>query len=144
MCPRPTPRPMARPPRASGRAARTARPRPGIVVKSIGDELGISLEPELHGDATAAQQNARKVGPGKMRHVEASQFFIKEAVRRRLVKLVKCDGKDNNVMRLGNEKKKCAKDLGTQKKEVNKYTCLYNHYKVVNNSVHYFYTVIGQ
>ena len=43
----------------------------------------------IEGDASAAHQNAAKLGPGRIKHLEASAYFIKEAARKKVLKLVK-------------------------------------------------------
>ena len=67
----------------------------GLYVKHVLEELGYPSEIWLEGDATAAQANASKMAPAKLRHLETSEMFIKEAVRRKLVKLRKVKSCDN-------------------------------------------------
>jgi len=64
----------------------------GLYAKSVFAECGVDVDVELVGDSTAAMQNAAKLGPGKMRHMERNDLFVKEAIRQRLLKIVKAKG----------------------------------------------------
>ena len=67
----------------------------GLYLKQLGQEFLIELEVVLHGDASAALQNAAKLGPGKIRHLETSQLLIKEAIRKRVVRSRYVKGTEN-------------------------------------------------
>ena len=66
-----------------------------IYIQKVAAELLISVDITLMGDSTAAMANAAKLGPGRIRHLEAAQMAVKEAVRRKLVRLRKVDGSLN-------------------------------------------------
>ncbi len=61
----------------------------GLYARSIFAECGVSVDVELVGDSTAAMQSAGKLGPDRLRHIERHELFVKEAIRKTLIKLVK-------------------------------------------------------
>ena len=60
-------------------------------------EMRVDVNIVLEGDASAAYQNANKLGPGKVKHLEASAYFIKEAVRKKAVRIQKIPRKINTA-----------------------------------------------
>ena len=61
----------------------------GMYVQQVLAEAGLPGKMCLHGDATAALQNAMKLSGGRMRHLKSAQSFIKQVVKDELVTLVK-------------------------------------------------------
>jgi hypothetical protein len=51
----------------------------------------------MFGDASTAQSNAMKLGPGRLRHLEKQDMFIKEVVRTKQACCVKVSGKTHVV-----------------------------------------------
>jgi hypothetical protein len=72
--------------RALSRAATEA-----MYAKRVLAEMGAECTPTLFSDASAALANAERLGPGRMRHLMVSAMYVKELVRRRLVRLQKID-----------------------------------------------------
>ena len=68
----------------------------GMYVQQVLAEAGLPGKMCLHGDATAALQNAMKLSGGRMRHLKSAQSFIKQVVKDKLVTLVKI-GTDENT-----------------------------------------------
>ena len=66
-----------------------------LYVKQIFDELGLKNEVIEETDASAAFQAAQKLSGSRMRHLETAEAFIRQIVKRRLVKLRKIPGGDN-------------------------------------------------
>ena len=66
----------------------------GLYIKHVCKELGMPVEIELLGDASAALANAKKLGPGRIRHLETYQMFIKEALRKKLLRSKQLSGKN--------------------------------------------------
>ena len=66
-------------------------------VKDLFGELGYPMSIVLASDATAALRNASNLGPGRLIHVDRLAMFVKEVVRRELVKLEKIDTKLNDA-----------------------------------------------
>ena len=67
----------------------------GLFVKHVLAELGIEAVVTLHGDSAAALANATKLGSGRIRHLEAQEVFVKEAVRLRLLRLARVPSRQN-------------------------------------------------
>jgi len=61
----------------------------GLYWKQITAEMGIRTEIILQGDASAANLNAARLGPGRIKHLEAACYFIKEAIRKKLLRSIK-------------------------------------------------------
>jgi hypothetical protein len=59
--------------------------------------MGVKVNAIVANDASAALANARKLGPGRMRHVETQALFLKGLVRNGTVKLEKNTSKDNDA-----------------------------------------------
>jgi len=68
----------------------------GLYLKQVLAELGVESTVTIEGDASAAYRSAEKLGPGKVKHLEVSAYFIKEAVRKRMVKVHKVP-RDQNL-----------------------------------------------
>ena len=66
-----------------------------LYVKQIFDELGLKNEVILETDASAAFQAAQKLSGSRMKHLEMADAFIRQIVKRRLVKLRKIPGGEN-------------------------------------------------
>ena len=58
-------------------------------------EMGVKVRILMKGDSSAAKQNASKLGPGRLKHHHTSDFFVKEAIRKKLLRDLKIDGKLN-------------------------------------------------
>ena len=58
-----------------------------LFLKNILTEMRLDVDIIIEGDATAALKNSMKLGPGKIRHLESTQFFVEEAIRRRLLRV---------------------------------------------------------
>ena len=67
----------------------------GIGIKSLMADLGIIVDIEVVQDSTAAKGTASRIGIGKIKHLDVGWLWIQEAVKSRLIKLVKIDGKEN-------------------------------------------------
>ena len=67
----------------------------GLGLKSVAADLGISYDLELLTDATAAMGIARRLGIGKIRHLDTSILWIQQKVRDRELLLTKVPGKEN-------------------------------------------------
>jgi hypothetical protein len=78
--------------RALSRAACDA-----IWIQGVAEEFGINLSIEIFCDSTAAECNSKKLGPGKMKHLELAAYAIKEMVRRRMLKVEHQDGIENSA-----------------------------------------------
>ena len=53
----------------------------GIGLQSIATDLGISFSLQLRTDATAAMGMCRRLGIGKIRHLDTSLLWVQEKVR---------------------------------------------------------------
>jgi len=60
-----------------------------VYVKRMLSELNLEVDILLQGDASAAYRNADKLGPGKVKHLETSAYYIKEAIRKKVVRTEK-------------------------------------------------------
>jgi hypothetical protein len=78
--------------RALSRAACDA-----IWIQGVGHEFGMELDIQIFCDSTAAECNAKKLGPGKMKHLELAAFAVKEMIRRRMLKVEHQDGVENSA-----------------------------------------------
>ena len=61
----------------------------GLYLKQIASELGLSVKITVKGDASAAYKSAERLGPGKIKHLEVGAYFVKEAVRKKYLHVVK-------------------------------------------------------
>ena len=68
----------------------------GIYVKKVLTEFGIEAEIEMDTDASAAYQAASKMSGGRLRHLEVADKFIRQAVKRKLLKLHKTGTLENS------------------------------------------------
>ena len=67
----------------------------GIGLNSVGADLGIMYHLEMLTDATAAMGIARRLGIGKIRHLDTSLLWIQQKVRNKDIALTKVAGKEN-------------------------------------------------
>jgi hypothetical protein len=67
------------------------------ILRWMGIEMGVKVEAIVANDASAALANARKLGPGRMRHVETQALFLKGLVRNGTVRLEKNTSQDNTA-----------------------------------------------
>ena len=67
----------------------------GIGLRSIAADLGITLPLTLKTDATAAMGMARRLGIGKIRHLDTALLWVQQAVRSGEVDLQKVAGAEN-------------------------------------------------
>ena len=67
----------------------------GLGLRSIGHDLGISLALKLWTDATAAMGMARRLGVGKIRHLDTSLLWVQQQVRTGDFTLEKVPGQEN-------------------------------------------------
>ena len=58
--------------------------------------MGVTVRVRLKADASAALSNAKKLGPGRMKHVMLNAMYIKEAIKARLLSVEKI-ASGNNV-----------------------------------------------
>ena len=58
-------------------------------------DMGWTLKPRLHSDATAAIGIAKRRGLGKVRHLHCTDLWVQEKVRNGDIKLLKILGTDN-------------------------------------------------
>ena len=58
-------------------------------------DLGLEMEVELSVDANATIGMLCRSGRGKLRHIEVSELWLQQAVKRKRVTLKKVPGKDN-------------------------------------------------
>ena len=64
-------------------------------LRSIGADLGFDLPLILRTDATAAMGMARRLGIGKIRHLDTSLLWVQQQVRNGTVQLEKVLGTEN-------------------------------------------------
>ena len=69
----------------------------GIGLRSIASDLGIEFSLQLRTDATAAMGMSRRLGIGKVRHLDTSLLWVQEKVRSGDVLLEKVAGPDNQA-----------------------------------------------
>ena len=62
-------------------------------VKQVCAEMGLLVRIKMKTDAQAALQNASKLGPGRIRHLELQAAYLKECVRKKLIHLEKCQAR---------------------------------------------------
>ena len=67
----------------------------GIGLRSVGADLGITLKLRLRTDATAAMGMARRLGVGKIRHLDTSLLWCQQQVRSGEILLEKIAGTEN-------------------------------------------------
>ena len=67
----------------------------GIGLRSIANDLGIQYKIQLHTDATAAMGMSRRLGVGKIRHLDTGLLWIQDKVRSGEVGLSKIPGPEN-------------------------------------------------
>ena len=67
----------------------------GIGIRSIASDLGIEMKLEMLTDATAAMGMARRLGVGKIRHLDTALLWIQDKVRSGEVGLKKVLGVEN-------------------------------------------------
>ena len=66
-----------------------------IGLKSLYADLGVKLDLRVHSDATAAIGIARRLGLGKLRHLDCEDLWIQAKVREKEVTLIKVLGAVN-------------------------------------------------
>ena len=67
----------------------------GIGLRSVGRDLGISLSLRVRSDATAALGISRRLGIGKIRHLDTSLLWIQQKIRYKDLSVDKVLGADN-------------------------------------------------
>lgn len=67
----------------------------GIGLRSVAADLGISISLRLRTDATAAIGMTRRLGVGKVRHLDTSLLWVQQHVRSGDVLIEKVDGAEN-------------------------------------------------
>ena len=67
----------------------------GIGLRSIANDLGLSYTIHVHTDATAAMGMSRRLGVGKIRHLDTGLLWIQDKVRSGEVGLFKIPGPEN-------------------------------------------------
>ena len=67
----------------------------GIGLRSVGRDLGISLSLRVRSDATAALGISRRLGIGKIRHLDTSLLWIQQKIRDKDLSVDKVLGADN-------------------------------------------------
>jgi hypothetical protein len=63
-----------------------------VYLQGVAAEMGITATLQVECDSTAAEMNSRKLGPGKMKHLELGAYAVKEMVRRRMLEVNHIDG----------------------------------------------------
>ena len=66
----------------------------GLGLRSVGNDLGITYDLELLTDAAAAMGIARRLGIGKIRHVDTSLHWVQQNVRDKEILRTKLQGKE--------------------------------------------------
>ena len=66
-----------------------------IGLQSLAKDMGWSLKPRVHSDASAAIGISKRRGLGKIRHLHTTDLWVQEKVRNEEVELVKVLGLDN-------------------------------------------------
>jgi hypothetical protein len=61
-------------------------------LQSVGRDLGVELQPEVHADSSAAIGICRRCGIGKVRHLAVAQLWVQDLVRAKDVRLHKVLG----------------------------------------------------
>ena len=67
----------------------------GIGLRSVGSDLGLTYSLDMFTDATAAMGMSRRLGIGKLRHLDVSLLWIQGKVRSREITLTKNLGSQN-------------------------------------------------
>ena len=67
----------------------------GVYVKHVLAEFGLESTIKIAGDASAALSAASKLSGGRMRHLKGCDAFIKQLVKRKVVRLEKIGTKEN-------------------------------------------------
>ena len=67
----------------------------GIGLRSIANDLGLDYAIKIHTDATAAMGMSRRLGVGKIRHLDTGLLWIQDKVRSGDVGLCKVPGPEN-------------------------------------------------
>ena len=66
-----------------------------VVEAIVGADLGIRYELELLSDANAAMGISRRLGIGKIRHLDTSLLWIQQKIREKDIALTKVLGREN-------------------------------------------------
>ena len=61
-------------------------------LQSVGRDLGVELQPEVHADSSAAIGICHRCGIGKIRHLAVAQLWVQDLVRAKQVRLHKVLG----------------------------------------------------
>ena len=64
-------------------------------LQSVGRDLGVELQPEVHADSSAAIGICHRCGIGKIRHLAVAQLWVQDLVRAKTVRLHKVLGTSN-------------------------------------------------
>ena len=67
----------------------------GIGLRSVARDLGIILDIQVRSDATAALGIARRLGLGKIRHLDTSLLWIQQKIKSKDLSVDKILGADN-------------------------------------------------
>ena len=67
----------------------------GIGLRSVARDLGVTLNLEVRSDATAALGIARRLGIGKIRHLDTSLLWIQQKIKDKDLTVSKVLGADN-------------------------------------------------
>ena len=67
----------------------------GLGMKAMAKDFGMSLDPYLNVDASAAIGIMQRKGLGKLRHLDTQSLWIQDAVRQRRVIVEKVEGTEN-------------------------------------------------
>ena len=66
-----------------------------LYVKAVFSELGYKVQVNLRGDSAAALANTTKLSAGRVRHLQAQELSVKEAIRLRMLQAIKISTKNN-------------------------------------------------
>ena len=67
----------------------------GLGLQSVGKDLSIHYDIHVYTDASAAMGMVARKGIGRVRHVEASELWIQDAVKNKVLTVNKVKGEDN-------------------------------------------------
>ena len=68
----------------------------GLYVQKVLQELGVQADLEIETDAAAALQAATKMSGGRLKHLAIADKFIREALKRKLLRIKKKDTRKNS------------------------------------------------
>ena len=67
----------------------------GLGMKSLLEDLGVSVKVRVNTDSSAAKSITCRKGVGRVRHIEVRELWVQEKVNRGELTIVKVKGEDN-------------------------------------------------